>query len=95
MQYAHRYGSRQNVVDANLVEKKEYLGRNVTLEGFNGFNASQPLGKVWIEMGKHRLHHGQCPGKNVIGYGYGHYEVFARARSLTDAGQRGAEAGQQ
>ena len=27
------------------------------MEGFNGFNASQHLAKVWIEEGKHRLHH--------------------------------------
>ena len=50
-------GADRTVVDENLVEEKEYLGRNVTLEGFNGFNASQPLAKVWIEVGKHRLHH--------------------------------------
>ena len=31
-------GADRTVVDANLVEEKEYLGRNVTLEGFNGFN---------------------------------------------------------
>ena len=50
-------GADRTVVDANLVEETEYLGGNVTLEGFNGFNASQPLAKVWIEVGKHRLHH--------------------------------------
>ena len=50
-------GADRTVVDANLVEETEYLGRSVTLEGFNGFNVSQPLAKVWIEVGKHRLHH--------------------------------------
>ena len=50
-------GADRTVVDANLVEETEYLGGNVTLEGFNGFNVSQPLAKVWIEVGKHRLHH--------------------------------------
>ena len=50
-------GVDRTVVDANQVEEREYLGRNVTLEGFNGFNVSQPLAKVWIEVGKHRLHH--------------------------------------
>ena len=51
-------------------------------------------------MGKHRLQHivaevDNAPEKNIIGYGYRHYEVSARARSSTDAGQRVAEAGQQ
>ena len=50
-------GADRTVVDANLVEENEHLGRNVTLEGFNGFNVSRPLAKVWIEVGKHRLHH--------------------------------------
>ena len=93
-------GADRTLVDANLVEETEYLGRNVTLEGFNGFNASQPLAKVWIEVGKHRLHHivavvDNAQEKKIIGYGYRHYEVSVRARSSTDAGQRGAEAGQQ
>ena len=50
-------GADRTVVDTNLVQETEYLGRNVTLEGFNGFNASQPLARVWIEVGKHRLHY--------------------------------------
>ena len=50
-------GADRTVFDANLVEETENLVRNVTLEGFNGFNASQSLAKVWNEVGKHRLHH--------------------------------------
>ena len=59
-------GADRTVVDANLVEEKEYLGRNVTLEGFNGFNTSQPLAKVWIEVVKHRLHHIVAVVDNVL-----------------------------
>ena len=69
-------GADRTVVDANLLEEKEYLGRNVTLESFNGFNASQPLAKVWIEVGKHRLHHivavvDNAPEKILLGMDMG------------------------
>ena len=86
-------GADRTVVDANLVKEKEYLGRNVTLEGFNGFNASQPLAKVWIEVGKHRLHHivavvDNAPEKILLGMDTDIMRNLASARSSTDAGQR-------
>ena len=46
------------------------------MEGFNGFNASQPLAEVWIEVGKHRLHHivavvDNAPEKILLGMDMG------------------------